>query len=1066
MAAALFRGGTGVCVRCIHRELCRVVWRPQTALFSSKPPDRNQPRRTHIKKAKPQPAVDVAKLLEQLFSQRRPGTAPPAAKARPAKASSVPTKPPTTSSIKVSTSNIPSLSVVPAASSFQQIDSVPKTTNTFNTAPLSPQPIAASSTNPKTSYSSDMPPQSPLDFIQGFAADSVSNVTFSLASTAPASLEPEAAAIGWQTSAETIENVETATEPVELKTVTVLPLSAHTVEENVETSSFSAVTVETLIETTTESTVELGLSPVETLDAAVVESPVEPTVDVPVEVQTKCTDSGMIDVSYTAKLEPFIGTTIESPADPSQVPVETLETRAAVVDGPVESTIDVTLDITAETKSTNSGVVDITHNITVEPLLEITAEPSVDASTSPLETLETRAAVVECPVDAPAQAVQTNSTDSGHVNFSHIADEEPLKEATIDPSVEASTPPLETLESRAAVAEGSVETLTETEADTAAQAVQTSTKGRVSVSYSAKEEPLIETVEPAVEASTSPLESRAAVSEGTIEPTVETEAAVSPSHSALIQNAQESAPLPLRNKAESTVESSLGNFTVEEGVKSEQMTLESVTLHAVTVQVESLKTDELLQTKSALDEKAEKQLQELLVQTGTGAEYKAAAETENASEDEAEILTKALSKWNSLSEDLQELEGESGTLVKELLCHVPAVLSKTPDMEKTISASGPPVGANGECLQVEEKGSEAEAMTLESVIFLKVKAEVGGLETEVLLETRNALEKEAEVLAKEERMEIRKTMEDVFEDTTEAEILTLDSISETTDAIEAETSVMLETMFGSEQGPTQPSVNLPVDQQLGQQDETSDQEKRSGEQEESALEAMTLEYVILADIEVSLETLENESLSEASDYLEKEAEILAGEKRMEVEDVVASEETTEALSFPEDDAPSTALQADTLMEEPLFSVSEHITGVTEGQIGQEVVRENILDAVATGSVDIDLAATVTEDLPASDALKEVLLGEEVEEEGVQTEALGIADGTQTALDPVQRLFLEKIREYNNMSRLNGGPLEAEPDYEKYLSEETAKLQRLYGGGDLSSFPEFTFTEPKMDQDSK
>ncbi|XP_038588486.1 ATP synthase-coupling factor 6, mitochondrial-like isoform X2 [Micropterus salmoides] len=70
------------------------------------------------------------------------------------------------------------------------------------------------------------------------------------------------------------------------------------------------------------------------------------------------------------------------------------------------------------------------------------------------------------------------------------------------------------------------------------------------------------------------------------------------------------------------------------------------------------------------------------------------------------------------------------------------------------------------------------------------------------------------------------------------------------------------------------------------------------------------------------------------------------------------------------------------------------------------------------------------------------------------------------LDPVQRLFLEKIGEYNNMRRLNGGLLEAEPDYEKYLSEETAKLQRLYGGGDLSSFPEFTFTEPKMDQDSK
>jgi len=36
-------------------------------------------------------------------------------------------------------------------------------------------------------------------------------------------------------------------------------------------------------------------------------------------------------------------------------------------------------------------------------------------------------------------------------------------------------------------------------------------------------------------------------------------------------------------------------------------------------------------------------------------------------------------------------------------------------------------------------------------------------------------------------------------------------------------------------------------------------------------------------------------------------------------------------------------------------------------------------------------------------------------------------------------------------------LEAEPDYEKYLSEETAKLRRLHGGGDLSSFPQLTFT---------
>lgn len=38
----------------------------------------------------------------------------------------------------------------------------------------------------------------------------------------------------------------------------------------------------------------------------------------------------------------------------------------------------------------------------------------------------------------------------------------------------------------------------------------------------------------------------------------------------------------------------------------------------------------------------------------------------------------------------------------------------------------------------------------------------------------------------------------------------------------------------------------------------------------------------------------------------------------------------------------------------------------------------------------------------------------------------------------------------------GGLVDAGPEYHKNLVEETAKLQRLYGGGDITSFPEFTF----------
>lgn len=38
-----------------------------------------------------------------------------------------------------------------------------------------------------------------------------------------------------------------------------------------------------------------------------------------------------------------------------------------------------------------------------------------------------------------------------------------------------------------------------------------------------------------------------------------------------------------------------------------------------------------------------------------------------------------------------------------------------------------------------------------------------------------------------------------------------------------------------------------------------------------------------------------------------------------------------------------------------------------------------------------------------------------------------------------------------------GLLDAGPEYEKAFSEELTKLQRLYGNGDLSSFPEFKFS---------
>ncbi|KAM7385238.1 hypothetical protein PAMP_001331 [Pampus punctatissimus] len=925
-------------------------------------------------KAKPQPAVDVAKLLEQLFSQRRPGTAPPAV--RPAQTSSMPTKHPSSSSstTKVSSSSVPRLSKTePAASVFPAASTLPKkNATTFKTALLSTQQKAASPTNTKASCSSETPQQSSLGFIKASNVYGVSNMTVSTTTTS-------------------------AFQPASTTLTPVAPTKYQT----------SAETIETETETSTEQT------------------------------------------SSAYRLETS-----------TLSPVEALETKAAVIGGPLEPTVDAAAGELL-TKGVVSGVVDTSQADIVKPLIEATIESSVDVGLSALETPESTAVSVK----ALGEVVPTKSTESGVINILHTTKGEDLIETRIKPLVEASTSAQGILQSRATVAESTVELTV----DAPAKVVQTESTDSVEFDFTQTDilEPLIETtVESPVEASRSPSENRAAVGECPVEPAVETgadPAADSLSHAALIKPDQKSAALPWKNQIESIVESHLGNVVVEDFVnESEEMNLDSITLNFVNVCVESLKTDELLQTKSVLDEKAEKQLQELLVQTGIGAESKAAAETENSDEFESDILTTVLLKWESLSEDLQELEDETDMLVKELLSHVPVVLSKTSTGVKTNSdfhatASDPPAGANLDVLHMKEKKpSNVEAMTLESITLADVKAEVRSFECKVLQETRDTLENQADVFAKEEKMEVKTEREDVvhFQDTIEAESLTLDSISEVTDALEAEIFTMLESMFDSEQGLRQPPDALLTEKQ---QDEAivQETEKESREQDGSVVEAMSLKAVMLAEIEASVRTLESESLNETVAYLEEKAEILAGKKMVEVGDSAASDEMTEALmveslSLPEADALSEALQTDALML--LFSVPGHVAILAERQSG--------LDAtVDTGSGVANKVSAETDDLPAPPALKEVLLGQEEEEEEEE-------EGGQTEdMDPVQKLFLEKLREYN-MRRLSEEPVEVDPDYERSLLEETTKLQRLYGGGDLSSFPQFTFAEPAMDQYSK
>lgn len=385
-------------------------------------------------------------------------------------------------------------------------------------------------------------------------------------------------------------------------------------------------------------------------------------------------------------------------------------------------------------------------------------------------------------------------------------------------------------------------------------------------------------------------------------------------------------------------------------------------------------------------------------------------------------------------------------------------LSKAAAIINTSSAQDPHEAANGDSLEKEEeKASKAEAIILESTLA-EVKADVGSLETEALQETCDLLQKGAEELPKE--LEVVS----VSEGATEVDNLTLDSIPEAADALEAETSAVPEAVIGSEQGLIQSSD---TDQELRLNDGVINPNKEKGpvEPEGNVLEAMSLESVTLAEVEASLGTLESEPLSETTTYLEKEAAVLAVEKKMEVEEETTTKEMTEAtnvepLSLPEVDSLPEDLQTDALMEKLLFTVPANVEGARESQIIEEAVTADSQDVV-TASVDNVAAESDHHPAPPLPLKEELLVQEEEGATGDKEDT-----GTHTDLDPVQRLFLEKIREYTNMHRSNAGFLQAEPDYQKNLSEETAKLQRVYGGGDLSSFPQFTFSDPKLDQESK
>ncbi|CAG5118615.1 unnamed protein product [Candidula unifasciata] len=67
-----------------------------------------------------------------------------------------------------------------------------------------------------------------------------------------------------------------------------------------------------------------------------------------------------------------------------------------------------------------------------------------------------------------------------------------------------------------------------------------------------------------------------------------------------------------------------------------------------------------------------------------------------------------------------------------------------------------------------------------------------------------------------------------------------------------------------------------------------------------------------------------------------------------------------------------------------------------------------------------------------------------------------------SLDPIQQLFVDKIREYRTRSA--GGKLvDASPETEGKLNELLGNLERAFGarGVDMTQFPTFNFAEPQL-----
>ena len=68
-----------------------------------------------------------------------------------------------------------------------------------------------------------------------------------------------------------------------------------------------------------------------------------------------------------------------------------------------------------------------------------------------------------------------------------------------------------------------------------------------------------------------------------------------------------------------------------------------------------------------------------------------------------------------------------------------------------------------------------------------------------------------------------------------------------------------------------------------------------------------------------------------------------------------------------------------------------------------------------------------------------------------------------AADPIQQLFLDKVREYKQKSS-GGKMVDPNPEIEREMKNELERVAKQFGGDgkvDMTKFPEFKFPEVKL-----